>query len=322
MDSSHCSDSVSGLGRFTKEGRPGIGRSGKPRMESRLPVGQFAEYLEAPSRERIWFAIVATVGAVEALDNALPTVGFAILYMPIICGAAWSLGSREGYFIAMLVAFLTVMPGLSSDSPEVPEILALHVAVRVVTFLSLAGTITGFRRSHDREQFHAHRDRMTGMLNKAVFQRRCAMAIQDAAHTGQTLLLAILDLDDFKDVNNSQGHQAGDEVLTTFAEGMSAIMRREDLIGRIGGDEFSLLVRVPSTAEGQSFAHDIHARLSAMLAAGRYPVTCSIGALLISAHAPRDATRLMHEADQAMYRAKRAGKGAIVVDKVGGANIQ
>jgi len=321
MDFNHCSDSLSGLGRFAKDGRPGIGQTGKLCMDIRSPVGQLAEYLEAPSRERIWFAIVAATGAVEALDYALPTVGFTILYMPIICGAAWGLGSREGYFVAIIVAFLTVMPGLSSDSPVVPEILALRAAVRVVTFLSLAGIITSFRRSYDREQFHAHRDRMTGMLNKAVFQRRCAMTIQDAAHIGETLLLAILDLDDFKDVNNIQGHQAGDEVLTTFAEGMSAIMRREDLIGRIGGDEFSLLVRVPSIAEGQSFAHDIHARLSAVLAASRYPVTCSMGALLIPAHAPRDATRLMHEADQAMYRAKRAGKGAIVVDRVEDANM-
>jgi diguanylate cyclase (GGDEF)-like protein len=247
------------------------------------------------------------------LDYALPTVGFTILYMPIICGAAWSLGSREGYFVAMIVAFLTVMPDVDSEALLVPEILALRVTVRVVTFLSLAGAINSFRRSYDREQFHAHRDGMTGMLNKTVFQLRCAMTIQDAAHTGQILLLAILDLDDFKDVNNRQGHQAGDEVLATFAEGMSAIMRREDLIGRIGGDEFSLLARVPSIPEGRSFAHDIHARLSAVLAASRYPVTCSVGALLIPAHAPRDLGRLMHEADQAMYRAKRAGKGAILV---------
>lgn len=94
---------------------------------------------------------------------------------------------------------------------------------------------------------------MTGTLNKEVFQRRCARAIHDAQPNQQTLLLIILDLDNFKAVNSRDGHQAGDEVLRTFANGVSSIMRREDLIGRIGGDEFSLLIRVPSIAEGQDF---------------------------------------------------------------------
>src|SRR3546814_14264703 len=88
-------------------------------------------------------------------------------------------------------------------------------------------------------------------------------------------MLVLLDLDDFKAANDRAGHLAGDEILRAFAKGVSAIMRREDLIGRIGGDEFALLVRVPSIAEGQCIARDIHARLSAVLAQSRYPVTRS-----------------------------------------------
>src|SRR3546814_78067 len=91
-------------------------------------------------------------------------------------------------------------------------------------------------------------------------------------------------------------------------------MRREDLIGRIGGDEFALLVRVPSIAEGQGIARDIHARLSAVLAQSRYPVTCSMGALLIPPEVPRTISELIHAADPAMYRAKRGGKTAVEID--------
>ena len=286
-------------------------------MNSHLPVGRLAGYLEALSREKTWLAIVAATSVVAALDHVVPAVGFAPLYMPIICGAAWGLGSREGYLVAVIAAFLAVMPGLQAGQPVDPEILALRILIRIGTFVFLAATITSFRRSYDRELFHAHRDRMTGTLNKEVFQGRCATAIQDAAHTGQTLLLVILDLDDFKAVNNRDGHQAGDEVLRTFAKGVSAIMRREDLIGRIGGDEFSLLVRVPSIAEGQGFARDIHARLTAVLAEARYPVTCSMGAVLIPSDAPRDARELMHLADQAMYRAKQTGKNAVEIARAG-----
>lgn len=286
-------------------------------MNSHLPVGRLAGYLEALSREKTWLAIVAATGGVATLDHAVPAVGFAPLYMPIICGAAWGLGAREGYFAAVVAAFLAVMPGLQAGPPADPDILALRVLIRIATFVFLAATIISFRRSYDRERFNAHRDRMTGTLNKEVFQGRCAAAIQDAAHTGQTLLLVILDLDDFKAVNNSDGHQAGDEVLRTFARGVSAIMRREDLIGRIGGDEFSLLVRVPSLAEGQGFAREIHARVTAVLAGAQYPVTCSMGAVLIPADASRNADELMHLADQAMYRAKQTGKNAVEIARVG-----
>src|SRR3546814_2969827 len=102
------------------------------------------------------------------------------------------------------------------------------------------------------------------------------------------------------------GHLAGDEILRAFAKGVSAIMRRVDFIGRIGGDEFALLVRVPSIAEGQGIARDIHARLSAVLAQSRYPVTCSMGALLIPPEVPRTISELIHAADQATYRAQRS----------------
>jgi diguanylate cyclase (GGDEF)-like protein len=189
--------------------------------------------------------------------------------------------------------------------------------VRVAAFLFLAATINSFRRSYDREMFLAHHDPMTGTLNKVVFHRRARKLIQDAAHTRQLLLLIILDLDNFRSVNTIGGHQAGDEVIRNFAEGVSAIMRREDLVGRVGGDEFSLLIRVPTLAEGWRFADNLHSRLSAALGRGQYPVTCSVGALLIPPHVPRDVSELMHAADQAMYRAKANGKDALEIATVG-----
>jgi diguanylate cyclase (GGDEF)-like protein len=212
-----------------------------------------------------------------------------------------------------------MVPTLHPAPTLPPELIALRIAIRITTFVFIAATITSFRRSYDRELFHAHRDRMTGTLNNEVFHRRSAKVIEDAGHTGQTLLLILLDLDDFKAVNSREGHLAGDEVLRAFAKGVSSFLRREDLVGRIGGDEFALLARVPSIAEGQSFAREVHARLSAVLAESRYPVTCSMGALLIPPYTSRNAGELMHAADQAMYRAKQKGKNAVEIDRAGAA---
>src|SRR3546814_18357828 len=82
----------------------------------------------------------------------------------------------------------------------------------------------------------------------------------------------------------------------------------------MGGDEFALLVRVPSIAEGQGIARDIHARLSAVLAQSRYPVTCSLGALLIQPEVPRTISELIHAAYQAMHRPNRGGTNAVEID--------
>nr|WP_087573458.1 MULTISPECIES: GGDEF domain-containing protein [unclassified Sphingomonas]AJW29637.1 diguanylate cyclase/phosphodiesterase with PAS/PAC sensor(s) [Sphingomonas sp. JE1] len=281
-------------------------------MNSLLPGGRLAGRLEALPREQIWLGITAALASIASLDCILPIAGFASLYIPVICGACWGLGARAGYLVAAIAALLSVTPALAV-SAVAPDIVAMRTAIRIAIFLFLAATIASFRRSYDRELFLADRDRMTGTLNKEVFHRRCNRSIQDAAHSRHTLLLIILDLDDFKAVNNHGGHQAGDEVIRHFAEGASAIMRREDLIGRIGGDEFSLLVRVPSVAEGWTFARNVHKRLSAVLAESRYPVTCSMGALLIPGDLPRNASELMHAADLAMYRAKKAGKNAVEI---------
>ena len=286
-------------------------------MSSHLPVGRLADRLESLSREQTWLAILTVTVLLTTAAREWPDLGLVPLFIPVICTAAWKLGERAGYIVALVAALLATAAYVGGTPGLHGSVVAGRAAIRIVTYLFIAAIITSFRRSYDRERFHAHQDRMTGTLNKEVFHRRSARAIEDARRTGQTLLLILLDLDDFKGINNREGHQAGDEVLRTFAKGASAIMRREDLIGRIGGDEFALLIRVPSIAEGHGFARDVHARLSAVLAESRYPVTCSMGALLIPPDAPRDAGELMHAADLAMYRAKQTGKNAVEVERAG-----
>ncbi len=286
-------------------------------MNTSMPAGFLARHLESLSREQAWLAVVMATAGIALADSSFPGVGFSPLYMLVVCAACWTLGASEGYFVAVLTALLALIPSFHVEAPLEAHLMALRVAVRVVAFLFIAATVTSFRRSYDRELFHAHRDRMTGTLNNEVFQRRSARMIEDARRAGESLLLVVLDLDDFKGVNNREGHRAGDAVLQAFARGASTIMRREDLIGRIGGDEFALLVRVPTIIEGQAFARDIHARLSSVLADTSYPVTCSMGALLIPPDASGNAAELMHAADLAMYCAKRGGKNAIVISRAG-----
>lgn len=281
-------------------------------MNSHLPVGRLAQALESMSRESAWFAIVTTTALLTWANGRFADAGLAPLYIPVICAACWSLGERAGYFVALVCAVTAIMPHLPlSDSS--PLALGVRVTVRVATYLFVAATIASFRRSFDRQRHLALRDRMTGALNGETFQAFFKETLDTAREDQGTLLLAILDLDDFKAINNEHGHAAGDTVLRTFARGARELVRRDDAFGRLGGDEFVLLLRVRPDDAGESFARTLHGRVSAVLSAGEYPVTCSMGALIIRPDNAQNAASLMNAVDQIMYRAKRGGKNAVEI---------
>lgn len=286
-------------------------------MHSHLPVGRLADYLKSLSRERAWCAVLAAVTGLALADSQFRAIGLTSLYIPIVCATCWTLGERAGYFVAVIAAILAVISHLAEHAPLSFAMLGLRATVRIATFLFVAATVASFRRSFDRERYLATRDRMTGALDKVVFRERVIAALDAAAVAKRTLLLVILDLDDFKAVNNRHGHAAGDAVLRALARGAVEIIRRDDEFGRIGGDEFALLVRVHSGEDGRRFAIALHRRLSAVLAGAAHPVTCSMGALVIPPHAPRDEATLMHTVDQLMYVVKRVGKNAVEIGEAG-----
>ena len=215
--------------------------------------------------------------------------------------------------MAIVAAVLAVVPHVAELPRLSPALLGARMAVRAVTYVIVAAIVLSFRRSFDREHHLAARDRMTDALNKETFRERVIHRLDLAVPARQSFLLAILDLDDFKGINNRHGHVAGDEVLRAFAQGARGIVRWEDDFGRIGGDEFAFLLPVHSAQEGVYFARVLHKRLSSVLAGTPHPVTCSMGALLIQPDTPRDEPSLMHAVDQLMYAVKRAGKNAVEI---------
>jgi diguanylate cyclase (GGDEF)-like protein len=289
----------------------------RTRVNSTLPVGRIADYLESLSRERAWLAVLLGMTALAWADSRCGGVGLAPLYIPVICAACWTLGERAGLFVAIVAAILAVVPHFADPSHPPLLLLGARIGVRVATYLFVTAIVVSFRRSFDRERYMALRDSLTDALNKETFRKRAIDVLNAAAPAGQILVLALLDLDDFKSVNTRHGHVAGDAVLRAFAQGACDIIRREDDFGRIGGDEFAFLIPVPSAADGRRLAATLHARLSKTLAEREPPVTCSMGALVISPDAPRDEASMMQAVDQLMYAVKRAGKNAVQIAEAG-----
>jgi diguanylate cyclase (GGDEF)-like protein len=158
-------------------------------------------------------------------------------------------------------------------------------------------------------------DDLTGLANRAAFWDRLAHRLDVADRRGTGLAVLFLDLDDFKTVNDTLGHAAGDQLLVDIARRITAELRAGDTAARVGGDEFLVLLDEVATGEAAlAVAQRVNDRLRAPydFGAHRYTATSSIGVAMGSdALATSDA--IIAAADAAMYDAKRSGRGMCVL---------
>lgn len=167
------------------------------------------------------------------------------------------------------------------------------------------------RRKMRQMQGLAMSDALTGLPNRAAFMMAVEQAISRLQRHNERFTLAYLDLDGFKAINDGFGHAEGDRVLQSTTLVMKQHVRREDDLGRIGGDEFALLAA--ADAAGVATATRLCGELSAYLSVRGWPVTCSIGAVCFL-EAPANAESALTAADRAMYVAKKAGKSRVIVE--------
>ena len=159
-------------------------------------------------------------------------------------------------------------------------------------------------------EFLATHDALTSLPNRTLFNQSLAMAIESARRHRRAFALLFIDLDRFKTINDSLGHEAGDQLLITIGERLSLSVRASDVVARIGGDEFLILVNdIKHGEDAAKLARTILAKIlePVELQGQEYRVTTSIGIALYPNDA-LDASSLMKHADMAMYRAKEEGK--------------
>ena len=173
------------------------------------------------------------------------------------------------------------------------------------TFAGHAGVLLENDRVKEQLRYQAFHDALTGLPNRTLFTERVAEALE-AGPDGTTVLF--VDLDDFKSINDTLGHSAGDELLVAVAERVRACVRPGDLAARLGGDEFGILLERGDDADDRTAARLVDAMHTPFVLHGReMAVHASIGIASGSTGA-RTADELLSNADVAMYSAKAAGK--------------
>jgi diguanylate cyclase (GGDEF)-like protein len=162
---------------------------------------------------------------------------------------------------------------------------------------------------------NAIRDGLTGASNRTYFLDQLRKEVSASIRHGHALSLALLDLDHFKAINDQHGHAAGDLVLRHFARTVNTLIRSEDTFGRIGGEEFALMLRHCPEHEAIRVMDRVREsveHLDLMHGDTRVVVTVSIGIASLQPETATSDVTLMEQADKAMYRAKKAGRNRVV----------
>ncbi|MBX9798947.1 MAG: EAL domain-containing protein [Burkholderiaceae bacterium] len=181
------------------------------------------------------------------------------------------------------------------------------------TLLFFEGTVEAIteRKLHEAEiQFQATHDALTGLPNRTLLYDRMQQAVLHSERYGNLTAIAFLDLDQFKFINDSLGHQVGDELLKITAQRLTSCLRESDTVARQGGDEFVLLLTDQPNEEAithtmQRVLHEVSQPWKANDL--EFQITCSIGVTLCPDDG-RDAETLLKNADSAMYKAKELGR--------------
>jgi diguanylate cyclase (GGDEF)-like protein/PAS domain S-box-containing protein len=171
--------------------------------------------------------------------------------------------------------------------------------------------VTERRRYEERLRHLADHDPLTGLLNRRGFERALDAHVARTRRYGAAGALLVVDLDGFKDVNDSRGHHAGDELLVACAAALRERLRETDVVARLGGDEFAVLLPVESAGQAAVVA----AALAAVVRerGAQVGVTASIGVAAVDP-AVTTGDELLVRADRAMYAAKAAGRDGVALD--------
>ncbi len=247
-----------------------------------------------------WWALHAAVGLAGSLLAVLAWHSVTAVGVVSLGPVLISLGLFAAHFFSLRaarahVALLAVLTttGAFAAAPEVPALQWLTSVVSVVVLAEVQGRLAQNLRTA------AATDPLTGVANRRAWEAEAERNLARAARTGEPLTFAILDLDDFKEVNDRQGHGAGDALLRDLTAGWAARLRRADLLGRYGGDEFVLCL--PATDERGAW--EILEQLAAT-----HSFAWSAG---VTAARPGDTlSAVLGRADTDLYLKKRSGRTA------------
>jgi len=293
------------------------GRAGASRALAMLGLGVAA--IASADVSSVYLTARGMYHSGGAFDLAW-VVGFVIVAASTTVGAGrvrWVSGKVPVWALAALpyaLAVLMVLANLELQLQRGHDTVMTAVTSVVMLLVLMRQMLTlSERTALQRELSHlAYHDPLTGLANRGLFSERLEHALAVAARGRRPVSVAFVDLDDFKTLNDAHGHEAGDELLRTLADRMSAALRQGDTLARLGGDEFALLLEdTDSPAALLAVSRLVRDIGEPLTVAGTTVVTPRASIGVATTTGTDTASTLLAHADIAMYAAKASGKAAV-----------
>ncbi|NWA86367.1 diguanylate cyclase [Pseudomonas sp. D2002] len=308
-------------------------------VTSLLRVKMFTEWFRCPDNERTpdrwerryWVTLMLSAGvwgigalAVMPPDDRVSqvlvmlfTVGMSV--SAVSCYSAYRYMTMGSMALVLLPCTLWLL--------FQPSSMQVGVAVAVLVFSTFVVSATrkfsdalekAFRLTRQMERAHhistraAQTDELTGLMNRRAFFEHAQLLYEQCRHNQQPLCALMMDMDHFKDINDTYGHQAGDQVLRQIGGVISASFRQADVYGRLGGEEFAVLLPNTSLETARGIAEQLVKAISGLASAPVQGLTASLG-VATTRSLDQDLHSLMNTADKALYRAKAMGRNQVAV---------
>jgi len=267
------------------------------------------ERLPRAARALVVVVLISVLGFIDYVTGF--ELSFAFFYVLPVGLAAWSLALPWGMTVSVLSAVVWLAANQLAGNPSTNSLLlAWNAATRLGFFVVVTLLMARLRQALERERALSRTDFLTGALNSRAFGEQAALELDRVRRYGRPCTVLYLDLDNFKAVNDRDGHTAGDQLLRTVAQAMRDCVRRTDLVARLGGDEFAVLLPETNAAAARHAAEHVRSRVLEAVRARDWPVTVSIGALTCVT-APDSADALIRLVDHLMHEVKHSTKDGV-----------
>jgi len=240
-----------------------------------------------------------------------PELSFSVFYTVPIMLAAWYGGKSVGLTVAVVSAGVWLGADLAAGSHYSTLLIPIwNTLVRLSFFLIILWLLLLVHKKLALEESLADTDPLTGLANRRFFLEQLEREYARFRRYPEPFTIAYFDLDNFKYVNDSMGHDVGDELLKVVAQTLSTSIRASDFAARLGGDEFAVLFPVLHQESAQPVLEKFSSELLAIMQEKDWPVTFSVGVVTFSE--VMDSSRdMIKYVDDLMYAVKRSGKNNI-----------
>ncbi|HVT45156.1 MAG TPA: GGDEF domain-containing protein [Thermoanaerobaculia bacterium] len=258
------------------------------------------------------------VGLVGTMDHVTGyELSFSIFYLLPIALVSWYSHRGIGLLLSGVCALVWLLADYTAGRSYSHWLLPFWNATVRLGFFTLTTHLLSELKKHLRyEETLARTDQLTLMLNGRAFRTDSSRLLRLAARHRHPVTLGYIDLDHFKAVNDERGHSEGDAVLQSVAATLARCVRDTDVVGRLGGDEFGILMPEIDDAGAQAAFARIHGELSETARDRGWPIGFSIGVAVFPC-APATIDEALRVADSLMYRMKREGKNGVVCEVQG-----